>query len=198
MKSDEVSIREVWTQIEDWLTENAPQLLKNLNSPATIEEIEQTEIELGIKFPDEVRDSYLIHNGSENWLFFGDDFLSLKRLIYVFNRSKLWYEDSRYSDPSFLDYEIEVYGNVKKQIWNSKWIPLFSDSNMFLDLLDLDPPQNGIYGQIISINEDIERISIIKNNLLDYFSNFLYNLQCGNYIISENRSELWRSENYFN
>ena len=56
----------IWTRIENWLTDNAPEILENLNSGATEEEIKRTEEFLGVSFPEDVKDSYRIHNGQKS------------------------------------------------------------------------------------------------------------------------------------
>ena len=61
-------MRAIWTRIENWLANNAPKLLRNLNPGATDEEIASTEEFLGISFPDNFKDSYRIHNGQRSYI----------------------------------------------------------------------------------------------------------------------------------
>ncbi|MGG2082211.1 SMI1/KNR4 family protein [Lysinibacillus pakistanensis] len=52
-----------------------------LNPPASEEEIQRVENEMAIKFPDEIRELYLIHNGEREdgpGLFFGLPFFTIK------------------------------------------------------------------------------------------------------------------------
>ena len=56
-------MRDLWDRIERWLAANVPDMLEGLNPGATTQEIEETEAFLGVSFPDDVRASYLIHNG---------------------------------------------------------------------------------------------------------------------------------------
>ena len=86
-------IREVWQEIEKWLEENFSQFLSYLNPPAAIAEIKQTERELNIEFINEVKQSYLLHNESKNWLFDGNDFLSLSEVIKFHNEKIAHYHD---------------------------------------------------------------------------------------------------------
>ena len=57
----------IWTRIENWLADNAPEILENLNPGATEEEIKRTEEFLGISFPEDVKDSDRIHNGQKSY-----------------------------------------------------------------------------------------------------------------------------------
>lgn len=70
-----------------------------LNAPATIEEIQYVESELGISFPDELRNLYLAHNGEDKsgpGLFFGLPFLSLDEVL---DGWRIW---KRIEDDNFL------------------------------------------------------------------------------------------------
>ncbi len=58
-------MQDVWNRIESWLATNAPNVLSYLLPGATNEEIQQTEVALGIQFPEDVKASYRIHNGHE-------------------------------------------------------------------------------------------------------------------------------------
>ena len=58
----------IWTRIENWLADNAPEILENLNPGATEEEIKRTEEFLGISFPEDVKDSDRIHNGQKPYV----------------------------------------------------------------------------------------------------------------------------------
>ena len=58
----------IWTRIENWLADNAPEILENLNPGATEEEIKRTEEFLGVSFPEDFKDSYLIHNGQKPYV----------------------------------------------------------------------------------------------------------------------------------
>jgi cell wall assembly regulator SMI1 len=57
-------MKDIWQRIENWLALNAPQLAAGLQSGASDEEIQQTEATLNITFPEDIRESYRLHNGS--------------------------------------------------------------------------------------------------------------------------------------
>jgi cell wall assembly regulator SMI1 len=62
----ETPIQDIWERIETWLRNNAPELLNNLNSGATINEIARVEGVVGVSFPEDFRLSLSIHNGQKN------------------------------------------------------------------------------------------------------------------------------------
>ncbi len=53
----------VWWRIERWLNDEAPYVLASLQAGATIADIAETETLLGVRLPEDVRVSYLLHNG---------------------------------------------------------------------------------------------------------------------------------------
>lgn len=73
----------LWKRIEAWLWANAPEVAEGLNPPARTEEILATENCLGITFPEDLRLSYLQHNGqtfASPGLLDGWELLSLDRM----------------------------------------------------------------------------------------------------------------------
>ena len=54
-----------WQRIETWLVQNAPQIMQGLAPGATEEEIAAAEKIPGVALPEEVRDSYRIHDGQQ-------------------------------------------------------------------------------------------------------------------------------------
>ena len=56
-------MREIWNKIENYLKENAPNVLESLQQGATDEEIKKAEDFIGITFPEDFKESYKIHNG---------------------------------------------------------------------------------------------------------------------------------------
>jgi cell wall assembly regulator SMI1 len=54
----------IWKRIEDWLNIHAPELTSLLQAGASEKDIQQTEVLLHVTFPEDIRASYRIHNGS--------------------------------------------------------------------------------------------------------------------------------------
>src|SRR5258706_9364748 len=53
----------IWRRIDAWLARKAPELLAELQSGASEQEIQEAEKSLGIEFPADFRASLKIHNG---------------------------------------------------------------------------------------------------------------------------------------
>ena len=58
-------VKETWIQIEAWLRSHAKQVAEALPGPAAETAIAKTEDTIGIRFPDDLRASYLTQNGAE-------------------------------------------------------------------------------------------------------------------------------------
>ena len=56
-------MQDIWDRIDNWLLANAPEVLLTLQSGATNEQIRKTEEYLSVSFPEDIKASYLIHNG---------------------------------------------------------------------------------------------------------------------------------------
>lgn len=54
----------IWKRIEDWLNIHAPELTSLLQAGASEEDIQHTETLLNVTFPEDIKASYRIHNGS--------------------------------------------------------------------------------------------------------------------------------------
>ena len=59
-------MKEIWDQIEEFLKKHAPSVVGTLNGPATEEELDQLETEVGYTLPDDLRRYLLVHNGQDD------------------------------------------------------------------------------------------------------------------------------------
>ena len=63
-----MSIAEAWTRIVAWHETNTPDDRFKLHGGASPEEIEEFERTIDVLLPDDVRESFLLHNGSDFWV----------------------------------------------------------------------------------------------------------------------------------
>lgn len=178
-------MRDIWNRIESWLAINAPKLLNNLRPGAIDAQIQEIEELLGVQFPEDFKASYRIHDGQvfdapnffDNW-----EFLSLKRIIDEYNFWKeLWNEGK------LGDGREECRGNADGAIkinyhWNPKWIPITNNSTGDNECLDLDPDENGTFGQVIIMWHNDPDMSVIANSFRAWLEQFTDDLEAGNFI----------------
>ena len=116
----------LWVRFETQLARRIPMLLACLKEPATLTELAETENELGLAFPDQMRFAYLRHNGSSATqdcpCFFipgGADWLSLEHLREHWRVSR-----DIASTESFEPAPDDQFGKVRNEFWNPKRIPI--------------------------------------------------------------------------
>lgn len=157
-------IKELLEQLEQ--QEKIP-LQQGLNAGAEKEDIAEAESLLEVSIPDEVKDLYYTHNGEtadSPGVFFGIEFMPLEEVIDEIEFNK---EESDAEE--FLEYgpNIEPEGAIKSRVYHDKWMPIGSDGGGNFLAVDLDPGENGKFGQIINYGSDEETFYVIAESLSD-------------------------------
>ena len=188
---DEQTVSSVWNEIKNLLAtthaelEGSKQTLDSLKPPATPDQVQQVEKDLGVIFPGQLKEFYLQNAGQQGQGKYSfpmadifDAFLSLKSLSNVARHF-----------PSYCDEMAESWGIEKSQIfeefqipadflsgdhpavaWNSGWIPFAFSSNAgrvpFYLLIDADPPEGVNAGRVIGIGGEGDSLSLIAPDLL--------------------------------
>ena len=169
-------VEQIWSRIESWLAASAPSVHASFGPPATKRELAKTEQFLGVQFPDDVRFSYLRHNG--NGLLFGAwSWLSLKGIRNYWSSWK-----SLLDDGTFEGQKTTNKGSkVRNDWWNPAWIPLVvceSDSVC----LDLAPGRKGRVGQMIQMWHDLDQRYVEAASFKEWLSGYADDLERGKYV----------------
>jgi cell wall assembly regulator SMI1 len=155
---------------------------------ATIEEVQSFEQAIGQHLPEEVRQSYLVHNGSAS--FFGMVLLSLENSLHEW---RTW-QSLNTHDPGSIDYLESVFQKKSTSFpqeticlgyINPGWIPLCSDSGGNHFGIDLNPARIGEAGQVINFGRDEEDKYVLAWTWGWFLRDFATELECGNYQISD-------------
>ncbi|AVK84489.1 SMI1/KNR4 family protein [Lysinibacillus sp. B2A1] len=165
-----------------------------LNPPASEEEIQKVEKEMGIKFPDDIRALYLMHNGETEdgpGLFFGLPFLSLNDVLQEWHvweqlEEEFAMEGSSYSVPT---------GYIKERYINRSWIPISKDFGGNNIGIDVDPDEKGRIGQVINFGRDEEVKYVIATQLSDFLEFITETILQGNYQIEQEEDYLYWNYN---
>ena len=179
-----------WTRIENWLADNAPEILENLNPGATEEEIKRTEEFLGVSFPEDFKDSYLIHNGQKPYVDTPDgqqwkdyclmDMWQLLSLDRIKHEWSIWKE---LLDTGGLGDNYMTLDNGEVcEWWNPRWIPLTSNFCGDHHCLDLSASLRGSEGQIILMWHDIDIREIDAPSFKAWLGTFADDLEAGHYV----------------
>jgi len=118
--------------------------MDELLPPATSDELDMAEQELGITFPDDFRTLYQWHNGDKGILFlFGEYRISpLSEILELYRFAQ------QSSSPEWQQVSDES-GVIKDCISNPKWIQFADNGGNTIVLLDMDPGKQGTPGQLI-------------------------------------------------
>ncbi|MCA1995338.1 MAG: SMI1/KNR4 family protein [Coleofasciculus sp. S288] len=176
-------MRAIWDRIENWLGVNASKVLEGLQPGATQEEIQQVEDFFNVQLPEDVQESYRIHNGQYQGaysLFPHVEFLSLNAMI---ERWKIWWS---VGNEGFEYREWDIDKGVWRGWCHPKWIPLTYESNGTCQCLDLAPEPGGKVGQIIIIEWQEPTRAIVAPNFKTWLTEFATELEYGEYVFSEN------------
>jgi len=187
----EKPVDEIWCRIEDWLAVNAPNLAVSFCSPATKRDVTKTERYLGVRFPDDVRASYLRHNG--HWsLLAGWEWYSLDGLRRSWTTWKELFAEGSIGGKRHGEDDIEVRGDW----WNPSWVPVFHLESDEL-CLDFAPGSEGVSGQVIqTLNGEPFGPVVVAEDFRELLANFADELEAGKLIAlpddggSRDRSEL--------
>jgi cell wall assembly regulator SMI1 len=190
-------LSESWDRIVKWMRINAPEILNTLNpgaSPSDVDEIQQF---LGIKFPDSVRELYLICNGQHT-----KSYSFLPHFYFLLPLSEMrenWEIETHLlmEDPELgveipfdNDNETLLAASPKARAcyWHVKWIPFAYCLTGDLYCLDFAPTPQGQDGQIIEFWHNADMRNVIASSAEDLFSNYADDLENGLYVYDLNAS----------
>lgn len=185
-----------WARLERWCAQNAPILLSRLRPGATKTTIRNLEAAAKVSLPDDVRESYLIHNGSEPYtgsnaycpgILFGCPLDSIERVFkgLKFARklhSELMKQDEEHSSGLADRATSFPEGAIKLSYTNPSWVSL-SDSEPNNIGIDLDPGINGILGQVINFGRDEDNKYVLAQSWAHLLQDIADELEAGNVLL---------------
>lgn len=160
-----------WESLESWLKANDPELLADLNPPATDSEIHGLEGKLGVTLPEDFVECLKVHNGQQGkagWLYSGTEFLSTHRILAEW---MIWKE--LLDGGNFVGAEAEPEAGIKPVWWSPAWIPFTYNGSGDPLCIDLDPAEQGQIGQVISLWHDDGARKKKADSFTQWFSAFV-------------------------
>jgi cell wall assembly regulator SMI1 len=171
-------MKAIWNRIEDWLKIYALEVYNDLLPGASDEEIISTEDVIGIKLPDDVKNSYRIHNGQ---LGIASPLMGEWQLLSMKNIRSEWQMMHNLFDAGKLTGQVKVKGAVRSEWWNPKWLPLAYNGAGDFYCLDFCPTLEGEVGQVISYWHVSDVREVIANSFLNWLQEFANDLERGKY-----------------
>jgi cell wall assembly regulator SMI1 len=164
-------LAELWSRVTTWFANNTPPGRYKFASGASASEVKQAEAALKLKFPKEVRDSYLIHNGSlDTAVLIRWSLMSLSELVQTWQAWSHGLESGAFDDPGFAS---KPKGPIRPDWFNPKWMPVAENENGDYVYVDLAPAKGGTVGQLIDFWRDGDGAT---NVLAQTFDEWLANL----------------------
>lgn len=158
----------------------------SFNAGATDEDFAKLEKVLGFALPNDFKEVYRIHNGSDNiGNFIDESWFSIDDIITDY---KVWIE--LYNDKVFADDDGKDSGckpenpAIKSDFWfNPKWIPLTGNGCGDIKMIDLDPTEMGTVGQVIQMWHDDASRELEAVSIKALFEQFATDLENDEYVI---------------
>jgi cell wall assembly regulator SMI1 len=183
-------MEEIWINITRLINQLAPQLVEELNSGASDNNIERLEEALGL-FPEQLVQSLRIHDGQLYGIY---PLMTPWRLCMheeIIKNTQRLREQFPYED---FEEGQEARGPVKSDVWNQSWVPFASDDMGNYLCIDLDPPDEGHQEQVILWASDPPYVEVIAPSYRVWLEQFANDLKSGKYKWDQENSEWSRVE----
>ncbi|MCL4714065.1 MAG: SMI1/KNR4 family protein [Hyphomonadaceae bacterium] len=174
-----------------------------LNAPATDATIDSLQAQIGFDLPNDLRALYLRADGQTPPFgltdpfpgevvlpFFGTyDFISTERALGAYEQWKQIFDEAG----DQFSYNFDEFCTVRdgdpviKAYWQPGWLPFSIDGGGNSYAVDLSPPSNGSYGQVILIGPDEDERRVLAPSLCE----FLIRLSKLDLVFHES-SDVWR------
>jgi cell wall assembly regulator SMI1 len=173
-QSDDIHVS--WKRIEDWIKGNAKGW-KPLKKAATDKQIQKAEADLDISFPDDLKEFFRRHNGSDGFIPAAGCHYALMPLAEVVADAAMLAKLQAAGD--FDSSKAKPDRGVRKAWWHKRWIPLASNGGGDYYCLDLDPAGGGTAGQLIGFKHDAGERSLMSSSLRRWLFEFANDLESG-------------------
>jgi len=172
----------------DQITENFKEFNYELFPGVTEKKIQSIEKIIGKNFPEDFKNFYKVHNGENSngsGIMKGEEFLSMERILEEWN---VWFElleNKTFTDDEDGDFISEPELGIKNNWWNKYWIPFTYDGSGNHICIDLDPTDEGNYGQIIRMWHDEPTRELLANSFTEWIEEFAFQLKNEEYLYSD-------------
>lgn len=158
----------------------------SFNDGASDGDFKKLETTLGLKLPDDFKEVYRIHNGSDIEGNFVDIFwLSIDGIINDYQVWKEVFDEGHFLDDEGRDIGCEPKHHAIKADFhfNPKWLPISANGCGDGKMMDLDPTPDGSIGQIIQMWHDEPSRTLEALSLKALFEKFAQDLENDRYVI---------------
>lgn len=174
-QTESKELDKIWQEIEAWNDIHKNTALGSyLNDPASDQEIDDLNTQLGGRLPVDFLDSLRRHNGTVCWTtkFCDGCLFDAKSLLSTLHEMRGVAKDlidANIRDGYGDDSPLNTSGSVKSTLWSDDWIP-FHATDWSETCFDFDPDVGGEMGQIISVNWEGNSVSVVAKNYVEFLA----------------------------
>ncbi|MBI3410068.1 MAG: SMI1/KNR4 family protein [Planctomycetes bacterium] len=176
-----------WKRLERWLDQHFPRGLSNLRSGASVEDLDRLEKAIGQKLPEDVRQSWLLHDG-EKEACQGVIFRHWLQAVHGICRDWKCWQDILPDQEAHPDWwNLYSYGSFPEgaiqHLYVTKgWIPLHDWDGWCIGV-DLNPGPNGISGQVIEFGRHAEQKCVLALSWAHFLEDVADELEAGHFTL---------------
>jgi cell wall assembly regulator SMI1 len=142
---------------------------------ASKEELDAAEHAIGLRFPEEMREFYMIANGGHEWILEQGVMIPISEIV------ERWRGLSSVLDAGPMEATDLLPGEpIRKVWWSRKWVLLMECDGA---CIDFDPPPGGIVGQIIYRCHEIGPVCVIANSFREWLEEYANDFEAGRIVI---------------
>ncbi|MEL7498222.1 MAG: SMI1/KNR4 family protein [Planctomycetota bacterium] len=187
-------LHDSWSRIDAWLESQSSSDRKLLQSPVSADQIDAAAAEFGVEFHSDLRDFYLIVNGTDpngesvglfpsvdEWDEMPYGPMAIEQVVREWKLQKELLEGGDFEgcEPE------EVDDGIVKDFWNVGWIPFAGNGGGDLYCIDMSPADGGTAGQVISHSHETGNHQRLADSLSDYLGDLASGLESGKYTYGE-------------
>ncbi len=187
-------MQKTWETLDACLSKVAkqnPDFEYELNSGATDAEIATLQAALPYELPKDYIACLKIHNGEATGIgvFDSEEFLSTEDVLFQYNIWKTLLDDGTFEDEDGA-YTCEPDVGTREDWWHTGLIPFTHNGGGDHLCLDLNPTQEGHYGQIVRTwHDDLPR-TIVASDFATWFGDYVAAVAAGDYVYDDDYGTL--------
>lgn len=178
-----------WQRIENWLTQNLPEVVATLNAGASEAEIQAFENDFDLVLPDDVKESWRIHDGQQPHKSPGaiigqplDSLATIKSNLCFWRQLDLEEENSDHDSGLGSQCTSTPIDAIRSSYTSPGWISLGDwDGNCYG--IDLNPEPNGVRGQVINFGRDEENKFVLALSWAHFLEDVADELEAGSIVV---------------
>ena len=170
-----------WKRIRKWYESHVsappyPEFF-DWGHPASDADLDALEKNLGLAFPDDLRDTYKVYDGDNKQdILPGGYFMALSEVKTTWEMFK-----EPVDQGAFNDADANPKGPIKQRWWNTKWIPVLHNGGGDYHCVDMDPDKRGTMGQLIKFQHETGPSHVVAPSFGDFVTGFANKLEAGVY-----------------